>query len=186
MTKRHVGSIERLAYRWYGLPVPGEVAVAPAPQPVRREAVSPPLPRAAPRAAPQPASGIELRKLPGGGFGATCAVAPGKTFHGHWDTGADKCSINHDIARNHLGLNLSRLRHDVDLITADGRSGPAAVVTVDWRIEGVLIRNVPTVIRHQQAKGGGLNLIGMSLISKLRGTKTVGDRLFIYPHRDGG
>lgn len=153
------------------------------PEPAVREARRP-TPIAEPSARPSSSGAVEVKRNGNKGYMVKCSIVPGKTFEAHWDTGADSCVINHAVARDHLGIRRPsrELSHDANISGMDGRSVPAAVQEIDWTVEGILIHNVKTVILHEEKNGGSI-LLGMSFINKLRGTKTIGDRLYIYPPR---
>lgn len=138
-----------------------------------------PAPRA-PASRPEPASGaVKITRRPGGGFWPVCNVG-GVEFEAHWDTGADVCKINHAVAR-HLGIRnpRSELSDDITLIS-NGYPSRAAKKKIDWTVEGITIPDVDTVIMHSEGKNASC-LIGIPFISRLRGTKTVGNDLYIYP-----
>lgn len=129
----------------------------------------------------EPAGVVKIERRPGGGFYANCSVG-GVNFEAHWDTGADVCRINHAVARQ-LGIrNPAReLSHDLDVIS-NGYATKAAKKKIDWTVAGITIPDVDTVINHTEGKNAS-NLIGMPFISRLGGTKIVGETLYIYPPR---
>jgi predicted aspartyl protease len=121
-----------------------------------------------------------VSRIPGKGFIATCHLGDGKTFEGHWDTGADFCLIGHKVARDVLGIkNPAReLRHDTDATGVGGAKIPASSQEIDWIVEGVHVPNVRTLILHKENGFTGC-LIGMSFISQVR-SRIVGDQLYIF------
>lgn len=150
---------------------------APSTPPARASA---PAPRRETRSE-TPAGAVEIPNS-NGAFRAVCSIVARKAFEGIWDTGAVSCKICHEVAKNHLGIRRPHkdLPHDMNAITAGGGMTAAAKRRIDWVVAGILVPDVETMILHEDKSD--MNLIGMSLISKLP-NRMKGDRLLIYPPR---
>jgi clan AA aspartic protease (TIGR02281 family) len=82
------------------------------------------------------------------------------------DTGASLVLITRNVARR-LGINLERLKPDMSVLVADGRSVPAARIILDRvKVENSEVRNVAaSVLMDERGDlGFGDGLLGMSFL----------------------
>jgi predicted aspartyl protease len=159
------------------------------PEPVQRSAPSP-RPQQAPRTST--GSGVVTIKQDRDRrrFLAKCMIAAdggqftGAPFQGVIDTGANVCVISHAVARQ-LGITdpKRQLRADGHATIGGGRRVPIARATVDWNVEGLIVRDVETDIFHEE-HGPTHNLIGMSFLSQVRmKLGDNGDEILLAPKR---
>jgi aspartyl protease family protein len=87
----------------------------------------------------------------------------GNPVHFLVDTGATYVSLTAEDARL-LGFNLSTLRWNMRMQTANGVTDNAAVTLGDLRLGRIVQYNVPAIVMRQ----GGMSLLGMSFLSRLR------------------
>ena len=114
-----------------------------------------------------PEGAAELKRGADGHFHATCSVVAGKTFTALWDSGATDCYLSRDVVQNHL-----RIKDPDNELIFDGATTlgdqftkiPCATKSLDWLIEGILVRGVATSILRG---GENINIVGESLIDQL-------------------
>lgn len=87
----------------------------------------------------------------------------GNTVHFLVDTGATWVALTQDDAKM-LGFNLATLKWNVRTSTANGIGTNAGVTLGDVRLGRITEYNVPAIIMQQ----GGMSLLGMSFLSRLR------------------
>lgn len=92
------------------------------------------------------------------------ATISGYAVHFVVDTGATYVALTPDDARR-LGFDLSTLDWNIHTHTANGDAANAAVNLADLRLGNIVEYNVPALVMKT---GGGLSLLGMSFLSRLK------------------
>ncbi|HLI22409.1 MAG TPA: TIGR02281 family clan AA aspartic protease [Stellaceae bacterium] len=92
------------------------------------------------------------------------ATINGNAVHFVVDTGATYVSLTPDDARR-LGFDLATLDWSIRTSTANGEAADAAVTLADLRLGDIVEYNVPALVMKT---GGGLSLLGMSFLSRLK------------------
>lgn len=87
----------------------------------------------------------------------------GNPIHFIVDTGATYVSLTADDARR-LGFDLSTLDWNMMTHTANGDAANAAVSLADLRLGRIVEYNVPALVM----RSGGMSLLGMSFLSRLK------------------
>lgn len=103
-----------------------------------------------------------FRAREGNQFFVTGSV-DGNPVHFIVDTGATDVSLTQDDARM-LGFDLSTLDWSVMTHTANGDAANAAVTLADLRLGRIVEYNVPALVM----RSGGMSLLGMSFLSRLK------------------
>ncbi len=127
---------------------------------------APSTPASAPRVADavgtdEPA--IETFRARGNQFFVTATIN-GNAVHFVVDTGATYVCLTPEDARR-LGFDLDALEWNIRTHTANGDAANAAVNLADLRLGQVVEYNVPALVMKT---GGGLSLLGMSFLSRLK------------------
>ena len=125
-------------------------------------------------AQPEPTSGgarnVVLKRGNGGHFW-TDARVDGRRIEFVVDTGATAIALREsDAAR--LGLRPSERDYSVKVGTANGMTRAAPVVLKRVEIGDIVVRDVPALIQPDKALG--VNLLGMTFLSKVRWTHDRG------------
>jgi aspartyl protease family protein len=121
---------------------------------------------AAPQADPSPSGSrnVVLKRGNGGHFW-TDARVDGRRIEFVVDTGATAIALREsDAAR--LGLRPSDREYTVKVSTANGMTRAAPVVLKRVEIGDIVVRDVPALIQPDKALG--VNLLGMTFLSKVR------------------
>ena len=108
-------------------------------------------------------SGVETFRAHGGQFFVTATI-DGYPVHFVIDTGATYVSLTPEDARR-LGFDLATLDWSLRTHTANGDEANAAVNLADLRLGNIVEYNVPALVMKT---GGGLSLLGMSFLSRLK------------------
>ncbi|HVA12598.1 MAG TPA: TIGR02281 family clan AA aspartic protease [Stellaceae bacterium] len=134
-------------------------------RPSEVEVADPGATRQAPRpgAAPDEPMRESYRAGPGNQFIIDVAVN-GIPIRFMVDTGATEVSLVPGDAQK-LGFNLDRLQWNVATQTANGNAVNAAVTLAEIRLGAVTEYGVPALVMRA---GGGLSLLGMSFLSRLK------------------
>jgi len=122
----------------------------------------PPGPRSGGIPVAEPPATESFRAQRGNQFFVTGTVN-GNPIHFLVDTGATWVALTQDDAKL-LGFNLATLKWDMRTSTANGIASNAAVTLGDIRLGRIVEYNVPAIIMRQ----GGISLLGMSFLSRLR------------------
>jgi clan AA aspartic protease (TIGR02281 family) len=153
------------------------------PPPTRAPAPSPAWPPHARAPAPSPHSmahspagmdEIAVPKAKNGHYIVDCSLGNGIDFPAMIDTGATSCVINHRVAKALMrlaGRSSSLPPANTSVTTANGVV-QASKITTNLVVEDIRIDGVTIMILHGAQGDSGEdqgNLIGMSLLSKLRG-----------------
>ena len=143
---------------------------------IDHRAVPPPNAANAMTAAPQPASppsgsrSVVLKRGNGGHFWTEARV-DGRRIEFVVDTGATAIALREsDAAR--LGFRPSEREYSVKVSTANGMSRAAPVVLKRVEIGDIVVRDVPALIHPDN--GLGVNLLGMTFLSRVRWTHERG------------
>src|SRR5581483_1192693 len=123
----------------------------------------PPQQRASVARAPQDEPAVETFRAKNSQFFVTATI-DGNPVHFVVDTGATYVSLTPEDARR-LGFDLSTLDWSVRTRTANGDAANAAVNLADLRLGTIVEYNVPALVMKT---GGGLSLLGMSFLSRLK------------------
>jgi clan AA aspartic protease (TIGR02281 family) len=122
----------------------------------------PPGPRSDGIPVAEPPASESFRAQQGNQFYVTGSVN-GNSVRFLVDTGATWVVLTQDDAKL-LGFNLANLKWDRRTTTANGDAMNAAVTLGDVRLGRIVEYNVPAIIMRQ----GGVSLLGMSFLSRLR------------------
>ncbi len=122
----------------------------------------PPAPQHAEIPVAGPPATESYRAQRGNQFYVTGSVN-GNPVHFIVDTGATLVALTPEDAKM-LGFNLSTLKWSVGIRTANGNTDAAPVTLGDLRLGRIVEYNVPALVMHQ----GGISLLGMSFLSRLR------------------
>jgi aspartyl protease family protein len=116
---------------------------------------------------------IILHKSMSGHFEANVGV-DGKTIHMLVDTGASSVVLaNADAAE--IGIDTTKLRYTVPVMTANGRTAAAPVTLSEIGIGPIVRRNIPALVAQDGQLGQ--SLLGMSFLSTLGSMQMQTDEL---------
>ena len=104
------------------------------------------------------------------------AVVEGRTISVVVDTGATMVALTADTARR-LGYHISEAAYRQRVSTANGVTAGARVMLSEVRIGVISVANVEAIVIRGEALG--INLLGMSFLSKLRKFEVGGGQLVL-------
>jgi aspartyl protease family protein len=104
------------------------------------------------------------------------AVVNGHTISVIVDTGATAVALTEESARR-LGIRPAQSEFTARISTANGVVGAAPIVISEIRLGAITVRNVPAIVVPGNALG--VNLLGMSFLSRLHKFEVGGGQLVL-------
>lgn len=122
------------------------------------------------------AGAAQLTKGPDGHFWAEAKV-DGRAVRFLVDTGATAVSLSKADAQR-LGIDVSKLNYEYDVVTADGRTRAASVKLGSVAIAGAKVANVDALVIES---GLETSLLGMSYLGRLSRFEATPRSLILHP-----